>query len=471
MKSIDMGVLNAVTFNSDWALKCIDEIAATSSKNEKISMVENYGQSDLFKRVLVASHDPYVTYGMNKIPTVEYSVGSADAQFDEDTWVLLEDLAGRVLTGNAAKDKVADELLRLTKDSGDLLCRIIRKDLKAGFGESTINKAFKKLISTFPYMRCSLVNKADFDKWDWELGVICQEKADGMFANVNNESCGVVQITSRQGSLLPAEKFPGIVDGMKNLMSKGMQYHGEILVLRDGVVLEREVGNGILNSVMNGGDFGEGERPLYSTWDAIPLDKVKPKGKYEVPYLKRLKGIYKDLLSGEYDQSIKLITTRKCHSLSEAYADYAKYLKAGKEGVVIKNPNGIWKDGTSKDQIKLKLEVDVDLKVVGIMLGKDGSKIEGKPGALSCLTSCGGLAVNVTIKNEAMRSHVTENPDEWIDSIIVVRSNGVQSSPRDGKLSSLFLPRMVEVDYRTDKFEADSLQQVRDQFESAIEAA
>lgn len=44
-----------------------------------------------------------------------------------------------------------------------------------------------------------------------------------------------------------------------NMLIKDVQYHGELLVERDGVVLPRKVGNGILNSVTKGGSFAENE--------------------------------------------------------------------------------------------------------------------------------------------------------------------------------------------------------------------
>ena len=45
-------------------------------------------------------------------------------------------------------------------------------------------------------------------------------------------------------------------------------------------------------------------------------------------------------------------------------------LSRGKEGVVLKNPTAIWRDGTSKEQVKLKLELDCDLKVIGFEEGE-----------------------------------------------------------------------------------------------------
>ncbi|NQZ53181.1 MAG: DNA ligase [Piscirickettsiaceae bacterium] len=454
---------------TDKILDLLDESKANASKKFKLGLLMD-NDSELLRQVCLAAYDPYTTYGMNKLPDCVPALYGDGEEFNEGTWGLLDLMASRKLTGNEAKDYVVAEMSRLTAKSAQLLGRIIKKDLRAGFSESTINKAYKKLIPTFPYMRCSLAKDAKFDEWDWKVGAISQEKADGMFTNINNEEGGVVMLTSRQGTLMPAEAFPDIVSEMQSRMTKGMQYHGEILVSRRGKILPREEGNGVINHVVSGGDFSEGDKPIYLMWDAIPLEHVQPKGRYNVEYTKRLRGMVKDLRD-EFGYALQLIRTKVFHSLKEAYGDYAEYLQAGKEGTVIKNPNGFWRDGTSKDQIKLKLQVDVDLKVVAIVPGKVGTKVEGRAGALTCVTSEGDLVVDVTVKNETMRDHVDANPDEWLESIIVVRFNQITKPSKSNSNHSLFLPRMVEAAYRTDKDEADSLELVFDQFESAIAGA
>jgi DNA ligase-1 len=169
--------------------------------------------------------------------------------------------------------------------------------------------------------------------------------------------------------------------------------------------------------------------------------------------------------------SIALIPTKIVRSLSDALAHYRELLTSGKEGTVIKHPEAIWRDGTSKEQIKLKLEVDVDLKIVGIVSGSPGTKTEGRAGSFTCVTSCGQLQVNVAVKNERLRDRVDANPSDYIGRIIVVRANSILPPSESNEFHSLFLPRMAEGDYRVDKTEPDSLQRVRDQFESAVRAA
>lgn len=453
-------------YNSNEIFTIIETIAATASKNEKQALVTQHVQDEAFLKVVCLAYDPFITFGVRNIPQQD-PLATADGQFSEATWNLFSKLSSRELSGNAARDAIQYEINRLNPQSAELLARVLRKNLRADFSESTINKAMKGAIKEFPYMRCSLLKEVKVDQLDFESdgGAFSQEKADGTFANVSLEESGVVMATTRQGTLIPIEAFKGFEEEVRSRLKPGTQTHGEFLVLRDGVTLSRKEGNGVLNHVLKGGSFAENEVPLYLAWDQIPLEAVKPKGRCNTPYKDRFAALEEQI--GNKGVRLGIIPTRRVKSLKEAYAHYIELLGKGKEGTVIKFPNAEWFDGTSKEQIKLKLEVEVDLEVVAIQPGKAGSKIEGRAGALSCRSSCGNLAVDVTVKNEAMRDQVDANPDDWIGRIVPLLANELLEPGKNNDLYSLFLPRMAEAAYRTDKVVADDLERIRLCFESA----
>lgn len=463
-------------YSSDAIYQLIEKIATTAGKLEKQALVTLHAQDEQFKRVCEYTYNRFKVYGVAKRPpTFGAHVGR---EFDEGTWELLDELRTRKLTGDAAIEAIQGEMTALSQDSAELFWRIIKKDLRAGFSESTINKAVKGLIPTFPYMRCALPKDAKFGEWDWGFGVFSQEKADGMFANLNHEAGGLITITSRQGSEFPLEELGSIVDMARAKLKAGTQSHGEFVVMKGGKFASREISNGIMNSILSGGKFEADEYPVYLAWDQIPLSAVVPKGKHNVHYALRLADVAAQLryiaIKDQPKPCVRLIDTRAYHSLSEAYNHYRDMLLEGKEGTVIKNPKGTWYDSGSsgsKDQIKLKLEADVDLKVIAIVPGKEGGKNQGRPGSLTCVTSCGTLRVDVTVKNEKVRDDIEANKESWLESILAVRANSILAPSKSSDFHSLFLPRMVEAGYRTDKTEPDSLEQVRDQFEAAIKAA
>lgn len=454
-----------MNLNSEQISLILDEIAADASKKAKEALVKENLAGDLFKMVCQYAYNPFYIFGVQ--PTkVDEAVESGELYFDEaDTMQFLDQLRTRALTGNAARDALVKQLGQLSKRSGDLLIRILRKDLRAGFGESTINKGIKDFIPVFPYQRCSLPKDANLKEWPWSGGIFSQEKMDSMFANGTIPKGDLLTLSSRQGTPFPMTAFADLVEEAKMYLRDDLQYHGELMVERKGQILPREIGNGILNSVVKGGSFDEGDRPIYVVWDFIPMSAVKAKGKFEAPYASRMKLLEK-MLKGS--SIIRLVPTKIVFSLEQAYEHYGELLKEGKEGTVIKHPLAHWKDGTSKEQIKLKLEADCELEVVAINEGKVGSKNEGRAGALHCKSLCGQLVVDVAVKNEKMRDEVDQAPHDWVGRIITVRSNQILKPSASNDSHSLFLPRMVEDCYRIDKTEADSLVRIQEQFNNAI---
>lgn len=454
---------------SDQILDLLNQIGATPGKLDKEALLREADCPEL-RRVLTAALDPLITYGIARLPYRTATVDNAEgmgAQFTDSTWLIIDQMANRQLTGDAMRSAVEFELNTLSPKSADLLGRILTKDLKAGFGDNTTNKAIPGLIREFPYMRCSLPKGDRLNQINWLEGVISQEKADGMFFNVNHVTGGLVMLFSRAGTMFPTEPFGALIDQIRAVVPSDYQAHGEMLVKKGGKILPREEGNGILNSVAQGGAFADDEVPVLMLWDLVPLQFVVPKGKYLTGYLARVTQLVSQLKARPQSQ-ISVIPTRIVKSKEEAYAHYRELLAQGKEGTIIKLRGAIWRDGTSTEQFKLKLEADVDLKMVGLNPG------EGKNaktfGSVRCVSACGQLEVNVSGFKDAQRMDIFQNWDSYYkDGVMTVRGNSIMKPSDSNPLHSLFLPRCVEI--RSDKTEADSLQRIFDQFDAAVKAA
>ena len=97
--------------------------------------------------------------------------------------------------------------------------------------------------------------------------------------------------------------------------------------------------------------------------------RIVSKGKYLEPYANRFKTlsehIRKNVLlssqNGHPITCIEVIETQIVYSMDKAQAFYRNMIASGKEGAVLKNPTAVWRDGTSKEQVKLKLVCDCDL--------------------------------------------------------------------------------------------------------------
>ena len=444
----------------------IERVGAESAKSTKAALLNEHAGDEDLKRVVEATYSPLKTYGIAQRP-VGAEPDRVGVAFDETTWGLLGQLERRELTGNAARGALAAEMTRLDGLSAELLWRIVAKDLRAGFSANTTGKIFPGLLPEYPYMRCSLPKKSNLSKFDFVAGVFSQKKANGLFANVNFLDSGAVTIVSRSGSEFPVEAFDGLAAFVAERFERGFQHHGELLVMEGGRILPREIGNGILNGVLQGGQFGPGQTPLYEVWDRIPLDAVVKKGSYAVAYRERLAALERLLEGAGPAQAVRLIDTRVVRSLQEAYGHYGQLVAEGEEGTILKSPELTWRDGTSKDAVKLKVEASCDLKIVDIVPGRAGTRTEGRAGSLSCESECGALRVDVTVKNEAMRDAIDGDPQAWIGRIVPVLFNEVMRPGPNNPLHSLFLPRLEEAGYRTDKSVADDLARVLEQFEAA----
>lgn len=437
-------------------LAALNEIAAVSGKIEKQKLVEKHLKDPDFEKVVVLMLDPFKRfYIKNFEPTLK-----REAKTVADAYRVFDELAARTISGNEARLECGQ--LVEAGFPADLMIRILEKDPKSGFGESTVNKAKKGLIREFPYMRCALPKDAKFTSWAWSKGVISQEKADGMYATINQNNRDVV-IMSRSGKPFDADSFSAIVDHATKFLDDNTQTQGELLVVNEaGEIQPREIGNGILNKVAQGGEWPTGMSPVYRAWDQIPMTEVYSKVKYAVPYASRLLNLAKQLKDA--GTVIALIETKVVRSMEEAKAHYASMLEAGKEGTILSEPNAPWIDGTSKFKIKFKLTAPCELRVTGWRPGKNKNK--DLFGALICESEDGLLEVGVSGFTDAMRKEIFENMSNVVGSIITVDSNMIMSPSRDGKKWSLFLPRFAE--FRKDKDSADTLEKIKEQFEAAI---
>lgn len=439
--------------NSSQLYDLIELIAATPKKTEKERLLKEADCPEL-RRVLKMAYDPTINYYIKKVPS---SGVHQNENFSDLTWLMLDSLARREVTGNEALDNLEATLDFLNLKSKELLTRIIKRDLRAGFSVSTINKVFPKLVREVPYMRCSLLSKVDTSGWDWAGGIFSQTKLDGMFCNISVVDSDTIVMTSRQGTEFPIEDFVDLTEHILTFAEAGYQYHGELVMIdTEGNVLPREIGNGIFNSVLKGGVIPAGHYPKYIVWDMVELEVVEGRKKCNTPYCDRYDCV------NEIQRAVffHAAPTRILHSLDEAYQHYQELLAEGQEGSIIKNPNMLWRDGTSKEQLKLKLEFEVDLKIVGFTQGN--GKNANTFGSISMKSSDGLLKVDVSGMSDDLRMYAHLHREELLDTIATVKANDItKSSP-----ASLYLPRLV--DFRSfEKTVADTLDEIIAQRDNA----
>lgn len=447
----------------------VKELEATSSRLDKEAILAaNKGNEDL-KAFFRYALEPKINFYIKKLPA--YTLNASNPlPLDMAMAHVYVELACRQVTGNAARQKLSEIFSQMTMEDALMLERVINKDPKCGCSTSTVNKIWSDLVTDVPYMRCSLPKDIDMEAIDWEEGVYSQLKADGMFANLSHHiDSDIISLESRNGSPFPISDatFDGIREAVRRANIRGKQLHGELLVEKNGVILERQISNGLMNSVLNGEPLPEDHKVLYFAWDIIPLSEAKAKNKYRVPYKVRFEEVSQVCNGLGQSWPIQLIETRIVYSYEEAYAHFKEKRKLKQEGTIIKFRDMIWEDTTSKGQIKMKSEVEVDLRIIGFKDANKTSKNADTFGSVLLASSDDLLEVAATGITDDMRKLMHEIRDQLIEKIMTVRSNELMKPSKNNPKYSLFLPRFVEI--RQDKTEADSLEKIIKQFESAIE--
>lgn len=440
---------------------------ADPSKLRKLEFLTQQKDNEDLRQFLIATYEPRINYFISEVePKLGHSTAAVGQEFNlEVVDIVRQEIAGRLVTGGDARRFLANLYHDLDSDWGrEMLQMMIERDVRAGFNVSTINSVWPGLLTDPPYMRCDLVSNVNIDSWPWVRGIFSEVKADGMFANISHHQLGGrVTIESRAGSPFPLDLFSGIVGDIKARIPAGNQVHGELLIENaDGTILERQVGNGLLNKIRQGevNALGEGQRIVFHAWDIIPLVEAKAKNKYKVAYSKRF-GLLESLLKTDSNISVQLIEYKIVYSKKEAYAHYKECLLRKLEGTVIKHPDMIWEDTTSKYQIKLKLTFEMELLIKGFNPPlKKSSKNKDTFGSLQMESQCGRLKVGATGFTDKLRKELWEIRDKLIDKPATVKANGIMEPDMDeGRLFySLFLPNFIEVRY--DKTQADTLEEI-----------
>ncbi len=441
-----------------------DEIANESSTNEKMVILGKYKDNDLLKRVLYLANSKRMKFYIKQIPAYETSGIDSELRIalDKFDW-----LNARTFTGQAAVELISNTLRNLSKDDAYIFERIIEKDCKIGMGTSNINKVFPKLIEDTPYMGAKAFSEELARKIFKDGPAYSQMKMDGRYCNAIIRS-GDVELESRQGE-------PTSVEGAAfiNELSRFSDcvLNGELTI--DNI--SRYESNGIIASLVSIGkkklegknvdkeiaEF-EAERMPYqealdkirfTVWDVIKVDEyfdAKSSEKYESRFHN-----LQAFLDSNLIEMISLVENRVVKTYEEAMQHFQDMLANGHEGTILKSVKGTWKDGKPNWQVKMKLEMDVDLKIVGFNLGtgKNANVIS----SVNAESSDGKVWTRPTGMDEKLMKFVTDNQDKLLGTILEVKCSGL-SSDSSGNYSLL---HPVFKKLRDDKDTCDSLDSIK----------
>lgn len=176
--------------------RILESIRSDNSRKAKESILTNQKNNNLLKDIFYYTYNPLLSYYIRAIPDYTPCTAHTKCMSLKEAIGILPEFYNRVVTGNAAIDRLSYILSRLHKDNAKIFECIITRDLRCGVSESTINKIWENLLPSYPCLLASPDTPKNRAKI--KFPAIAQEKCDGMRINAI-VACGRVEYKSRNG--------------------------------------------------------------------------------------------------------------------------------------------------------------------------------------------------------------------------------------------------------------------------------
>lgn len=324
-----------------------------STKKEKFAALS--GMIPDHQRLIVEALNPYRVFHVKKWEDQPERHRKEDAAIG-CFYALLDNLHKGKLTGDAARAAVQDTLSWYTRRTAKYLARVLKKDLDCGAQLKTFKKVYPKLnIPTFKVM---LAEKMD-EKYKWTFPCIAEYKYDGLRLISFVSKDGVTYL-SRSGK--PSNFCNGLFD---DELMKMMEEAGKPIVV-DGEVL----GSSFQESAMAKGRKNvEAKKKLcYTAFDWMTMDEW-----FNGSAIRRQGARTNTLLHMIHSLELKKVKNTAyiyVDNLDEAKKFYGEALKAGYEGLIIKDVDAKYEWKRSDAWTKWKPVQTFDLKLVEVIKGK-----------------------------------------------------------------------------------------------------
>lgn len=369
----------------------IAKLEATDSKLEKQAIVEAAAVANdvEFFAGLRMCYDNMVTFGVKKVDSKNPpKKGEAEPRgLKWDTFVALANkLARRELTGDAAQVAIAHARNQATDAEWDgWYRRILIKDMKAGFSESTINKAVEKKYPQFAITlfetqlaKDCVDDEGNVDEAELKGLKLVDVKLDGMRCISIVYPTGEVKQFSRNGKEL--NNF----DVIRAQLAKQAVFFAEPTVL-DGEVMSSSFQD-LMKQARRQTDV-KADDAVLNLFDILTLREFQAGiGKHKqidrsyslAQWFEQLKDNMPNVnVLGQEMVDLDTEEGRARLAAINKAALVGKY-----EGIMLKDPEAVYECKRSKNWLKMKPFIEVSLTAVDVEEGKADSKFVGTMGAV-----------------------------------------------------------------------------------------
>ena len=398
------------------------------------------GLDEFFEGLRMAL-DKLYTFGVKQVPVKD------DADGQGLSWSNFHQLATslytRELTGHAARDAIKLAMDVATQDQWNFWYRrILIKDMRAGFGEKSVNtvaKKSKKPNYRVPVFECMLAHDGANHETKITGRKLVEPKLDGVrvLTVVDFESRSVTMYTRNGKELV---NFPHIVKAFEDNMDNWARSY-----VFDGEVVSKSFQD-LMTQVHRKSDVKADDARLM-LFDVIPL--VEFKQGQSVMGQRRRSSFLRENFSKIFAESgcIDIIEQKEfdldVFTDEIEFKDYNKAMvQAGYEGIMIKDPNGKWEGKRSTAWLKQKPFIEVSLKIVDVEEGT--GRNEGRLGAVICQGKDDGKDILVNVGSgftDRDRTEYWEERSSLLGQIVEVRADAITQN-QDGTYSLRF-PRFM----------------------------
>ena len=395
------------------------------------------GFDDFFEGLRMAL-DPLVTFGVKIVPEKkdEKSQGFSWKDFKELTNKLIK----RELTGHDARDAILIAMESSKKEEWNgFYRRVLIKDLRCGVSEKTVNKIAREFPKyAIPIFSCPLAH----DSANHEKKMIGEKqieiKLDGVRV-ITIIRKNKVEMFSRNGKQF--HNFGHIIAEIENVINNNPTPYDLVL---DGEVMSSNFQD--LMKQVHRKDGKQTKDAVLHLFDLCPLTNFK-KGKWETYQYKRSL-LVKEWVS-KHSTLLKHVQTLDWENVNldtlEGQNRFKELNKSaaegGYEGVMIKDPKGMYECKRTHSWLKAKPFIEVTLKVVSVEEGTGRNK--GRLGAILVKGYDDGYEFRLSCGSgfsDIQRDEYWSKRDDLIGQLVEIRADAKTRS-KDAETYSLRFPR------------------------------
>lgn len=413
------------------AFDILGELENVSSRNEKEELLRMSEDNEILKTLLYRAFNPFMKFYVVKYGEVNPSGEGVSMERYEKFLELTEHLSNRVFTGHEALSIVQHFFNECSELEWKWYDRVLKKDMKIGVTEKTVNKVWKNHI---PVFECMLAKPWEKVKKKPNT-VYVEPKLDGYRALSFVYNDGTVEIYTRNGKLI--EGFAELEEELA-LLPKGYVYDAEITGKENAF-------NDMQKSVFN--KSNKNKQGILNVFDIIPIKEFEAgKSKAKMPErIEQLENIIREHHSKHGVKNIVKVEISGPMKPDDPKVDelYQHYLNEGYEGIMVKDSQAIYECKRTNSWAKIKPTDTFDLEIVGYEEGE--GKNEGKLGAF--IVEYNGHKVNVgSGYSDAMREDFWARRNELIGAIIEVEAQEVTTNQKGGESLRFPIFKQIRVD-------------------------